>query len=316
MYLLEIQRGCPRKCRFCFLGHAYLPPRFMPFEVVKKHIKNGSSTSKSIGFVGSAILSHPEIEDILSYAGGFFEKFSFSSMGLSELTKKPDLLKVMKKHHVKTITIAPETGKTLRRSINKDYRDEDIFMLLGMMEKEGMMTLKLYFMIGLPKETNEHVTEIKELIEEIHRRFKGSIRVTISIFVPKFHTPLGAMPFPKKKTIHEKLKILRGINLKRVHLNLPSYHHAQIEALSARGDEAFGMALYKKVFFREPLKKHVDTEKLLRDISYLEHAADTHPVKTGVNKSFLERERHKYFNQRLTPVCQPEFCRLCGVCKS
>ena len=316
MHLVEIQRGCPRKCRFCLLGHAYLPPRFVPYEVLKDIIAYGKKYSHSIGFVGSAILSHPEIMDILFFAEKHFERFSFSSMGLTELLKNPNLISIMKRKGVKTITIAPETGKSLRKSINKAYSDEEIFNILELMEREGIMTLKLYFMIGLPKENTHHILEIKELIEEIHRNFKGSIRVTISIFVPKFHTPLQSYTFSQKKEISEKLKILRNIRLKRVHLSLPSFHHARIEALSARGDEKFGLALYRKVLYKEPLKKHIDLEKYLYDTSYIQEAITKHPVKTGATPTFLKRELQKYFKDRLTPLCQPDFCRLCGICKS
>ena len=316
MHLVEIQRGCPRKCRFCLLGHAYLPPRFVPFDVLKDIVKHGAKHSPSIGFVGSAILSHPQIMDILSFADRYFERFSFSSMGLSELVNNPELLSILKRKGAKTITIAPETGQSLRKSINKPYTDEEIFTLLHHMEKEGLMTLKLYFMIGLPEERIEHIVEIKNLIEEIHKNFKGIIRITISIFVPKFHTPLQDSPFSQKKDISEKLRIIRSINLKRVHINLPSFHHAKIETLSARGDEELGLALYRKVFHKEPLKMHINSDKYLYDISYIEKAIKTHPVRTGATNTFIQRERQKYSKQRLTPSCQPDFCRLCGICRN
>lgn len=316
MHLIEIQRGCPRKCRFCLLGHTYLPPRFVPFDTLKDLINAGKNSFNSIGFVGSAILSHPEIMDILNFAARYFERFSFSSMGLLELVKNPALFKIMKQKGVKTITIAPETGKSLRKSINKDYDDAEILELVHIMEKEGFMSLKLYFMIGLPRETPENVFEIVELLNTIQKNFKGSIRVTVSIFIPKFHTPLQDVVFSDKKDIKEKLKILRSIKLKRVHINLPSFYHAKIEALSARGDENFGLALYKKVFLGEPLKRNIMPEKYLYDKDFIEKLVKTHPVKIGTTETFIKREKQKYLNGRLTPICQPDFCRLCGICKT
>ncbi len=316
MFLLEIQRGCPKKCRFCFLGHAYLPPRFMPFETIKEFLLKGKGKTKTVGFVGSAILSHPQIEDILKESLNIYNHISFSSMGLSEIIKKPHLMGIFKRGGVKTITIAPETGKNLRRKINKPYTDEDIYLLLKLMEECDIMSLKLYFMIGLPEETLEDIVQINHLLSNIVSFFKGSIKVTISIFVPKFNTPLAKKPFVKEKEIREKIKILKQISRKkRLHMQLPSYHHAKIETILARGDEEVGMALYRKVFYGESLRKNIDPEKYLFDNSYIEKASALHPVDTGVNKTFMEKELKNYHNAKLTPECQPEFCKLCGLCK-
>ncbi len=315
MFLLEIQRGCPKKCRFCLLGHAYLPPRFMPEDVVKTILHKGKARAQTAGFVGSAILSHPRITEILEETLRIYKKMSFSSMGLKDILKKPHLINLFKKGGVKTVTIAPETGKTLRKKINKPYLDEDIYFLVELLQKHKIMSLKLYFIIGLPEETPENVEEIRQLLEKILMIYRGSVKVTVSIFVPKFHTPLASKQFAEEKDIRKKLKILKGLSSKkRLHLRLPSYHHAKVEVLLARGDEEIGMALYRKVYSGESIRKNINFETYLFDTSKIAQLVSTHPVNIGVTNSFIKREIAKYHNARLTPECKPEYCRLCGLC--
>lgn len=315
MFLIEIQRGCPSKCRFCFLGHSYLPPRFMPQNVIKYLLKHGERHTKNMGFVGSAILSHPDIREILEDTLSIYTSISFSSMSLYDLISKPYLIPLLKKGGVKTITVAPETGPQLRKKINKPYKDEEIYQLIDLIQKHKIMSLKLYFMIGLPEEEVTNIEEIISILEKVLKIYKGSVKVTISIFVPKFHTPLADTKFANEREIKEKIKILKKLSpKKRLHLQLPSYHHAKREALLARADERVGIALYKKVYLHESIRQNIDIDEYLFSQSTISKLILKHPVNTGVKKVFMEQEYNKYHKAIITPQCKPKFCRLCGLC--
>src|SRR6187399_283539 len=153
-FLIEVVRGCANLCRFCWAGYNYLPVRAFPTDRILELAAAARKYSSRAGLVSIALCDHPDIEDILTQLVDMGYSISPASLRLDDLT--PTLLDLLRKSGERTITIAPETGSDrLRRVINKTVTNDEILAAANMIFESGFENLKLYFMIGLPTETDE-----------------------------------------------------------------------------------------------------------------------------------------------------------------
>ncbi|MBU4484853.1 B12-binding domain-containing radical SAM protein [bacterium] len=234
MHLVEIQRGCPWKCKFCVTATCYHPPRNYDFKDVAMAIDFGLAFKKRIGLIGPDVLGHPQIEEIVKYIKSKGATFSPASIRTERLLQKPQLVPLAVEGSNKTLTLAPEAGsERLRFFINKKTKDNDFVEAATMLINEGTNQLKLYFMIGLPSEVMDDILSIPELVSKIRNSIKKKFRLIIKInpFIPKPGTP-----FEKSKMINEKdfkntSKILRKeINkISNVKLEIETYANARLE---------------------------------------------------------------------------------------
>jgi radical SAM superfamily enzyme YgiQ (UPF0313 family) len=199
MHLAEVTRGCGRHCRFCMAGYIYLPPRNLSARGGQTQAKEADERCGKIGLVGSALSDYPAIDDLCASIEG---SLSVSSLRADSL--KPALIERLAKSGHRTIAIAPEAGsERLRKVINKGVTEQDILRAADMIFGAGIPNLKLYFIIGLPTETQEDIDAIVALAEKVHEvhlrhaRPAGRIgRITLSVnsFVPKPFTPFQWEP--------------------------------------------------------------------------------------------------------------------------
>jgi len=328
-YLIEVGRGCPHGCRFCSAGFIYRPPRFRPISLLQQNMTRGLETTKSIGLVGAAVSDLPHIEKLCTNFEGEDIQISFSSLRADRLT--PGLLKALKKGNVKTAAIAPEVGsERMRKVVNKGIGAEDILQAATALVENGIPNLKLYFMIGLPTETEADIEAIIKLCKQIKHRFLsssrarkhiGQITVSLNSFVPKPFTPFQWVAMEEIKHLKTKIKKIKK-ELKKVpnmRLNADVPRWAYIQALFSRGDrkiaDILSMAHLKKGNWAQTLKSvpinpdfYVLRERKLDELfpwDFIDH---------GIKKSFLKQEYQRALNARTTPVCQVETCSACGVC--
>ena len=225
MYLVEIMRGCPWNCRFCLVGNFFGPLRKKSVPQVREEIAEGKKVAEKIGIIGPSLSDYPNIGEILCIEGVQFSITSLRASGRSA-----ELIGLLKGH--KSVSIAPEAGtERLRRAINKQLTEQDIVTASGLLFDCGIETLRLYFMIGLPTETDEDIDGIIDLAGKVRAlNKKAGIVLSVSTFVPKPFTPFQWHPMERldsaKKKIRQIKKSLGPKGIKVFH-DVPKYAHMQ-----------------------------------------------------------------------------------------
>jgi radical SAM superfamily enzyme YgiQ (UPF0313 family) len=225
MYLVEIMRGCPWNCRFCLVGNFFGPLRKKGVPQVREEIEEGKKVAEKIGIIGPSLSDYPNIGEILCIEGVQFSITSLRASGRSA-----ELIGLLKGH--KSVSIAPEAGtERLRRAINKQVTEQDIVTTAGLLFDCGIETLRLYFMIGLPTETEQDIVGIIDLAGKVRAlNKKAGIVLSVSTFVPKPFTPFQWHQMERldsaKKKIRQIKKSLEPKGIKVLH-DVPKYAHMQ-----------------------------------------------------------------------------------------
>lgn len=246
MFLVEVSRGCPRGCRFCSSGFIYGAFRQQPFDSVVALIDLGLAHRAKIGLVGAAVSDYAEIGRLCRYIVEKGAKVSVSSLRIDRID--PGMLDALIASGHKTISLAPEGGsQRMRDAIRKNLTEAQILSACDMLISRDILNLKLYFIIGLPGETEDDLDEMIRLIETIRERViergrankrLGEISVSVNPFIPKPFTPFqwcGMEPLP---SLERKVKLLEGRlrRLSNVKLKVESLRGSYLQALLSRGD--------------------------------------------------------------------------------
>jgi radical SAM superfamily enzyme YgiQ (UPF0313 family) len=251
--LIEVVRGCANLCRFCWAGYNYLPVRAFPTERILQIAKQARAHSSRAGLVSIALCDHPDIEQILTGLVEMGYSISPASLRLDDLT--PTILKLLRQSGERSITIAPETGSDrLRRVINKTVTNDEILHAADMIFEHGFDNLKLYFMVGLPTETDDDLLAIRDLTLELrdvmlrHARPRGQLgRIVGSVnpLVPKPGTAYQWLPMEMDGVIERKLKRMRTLmaDIDNVYFNMKSERHSFYQALLSLGDRRVASAI-------------------------------------------------------------------------
>ena len=245
-FLVEVVRGCANLCRFCWAGYNYLPVRAFPTERILQLAREARTHSSRVGLVSIALCDHPDIERILANLLEMGYAISPASLRLDDLTQS--IVQVLKESGERTITIAPETGSDrLRRVINKTVTNDEILDRADLIFANGIENLKLYYMIGLPTETDEDLVAIRDLTLQIRDRMMKYARVkgqvgriigSVNPLIPKPGTAYQWIPMEDPTVIDRKIKRLRTLtaDIDNVYFNIKSERHSYFQALLSLGD--------------------------------------------------------------------------------
>ena len=252
-FLIEVVRGCANLCRFCWAGYNYLPVRAFPADRILALAKAAKPYSDKAGLVSIALCDHPKIEEILDGLKDLGYSISPASLRLDDLT--PGIVRRLKESGEKSLTIAPETGSDrLRRVINKTVTNDEILAAADMIFAEGIENLKLYFMIGLPTETDEDLEAIRDLTLQLHERMLvharergriGRIIASVNPLVPKPGTAYQWLPMDRPDVVDRKIKRMRELTagVDNVYFNIKSERHSFYQALMSLGDRRVAPAI-------------------------------------------------------------------------
>ena len=252
-FLVEVVRGCANLCRFCWAGYNYLPVRAFPTERILQLAEAARRHANRVGLVSIALCDHPDIEHILTRLNEMGYAISPASLRLDDLTET--IVRLLRESGERTITIAPETGSDrLRRVINKTVTNDEILDRAELIFASGIENLKLYYMIGLPTETDEDLVAIRDLTLQIrermlnHARARGQIgRIVGSVnpLIPKPGTAYQWLPMEDPAVVERKIKRLRSLmaDIDNVYFNIKSERHSYYQALLSLGDRRVAPAI-------------------------------------------------------------------------
>ncbi|MCP3678344.1 MAG: radical SAM protein, partial [Deltaproteobacteria bacterium] len=208
-FLLEVERGCGRGCRFCAAGFVYLPMRERGAGEVQESIARGGKITGKVGLVGAAVSEYGGLKDIVRSAVDGGSRITLSSLRMDALDG--ELLDLLKIGGYRTITVAPEAGsQRLRDVINKGISDVEIMDTVSRVKEAGFTKMKLYFLVGLPTEGPEDIEAIIDLTRRVRSTLKrGEISLSVNPFIPKPWTPFQWAPYENTKILEGKLSAIK-----------------------------------------------------------------------------------------------------------
>jgi len=252
-FLIEVVRGCANLCRFCWAGYNYLPVRAFPADRILELARQAKRYSSRAGLVSIALCDHPEIERILTGLLEMGYSISPASLRMDDLTDP--IVRLLRQSGERSITIAPEAGSDrLRRVINKTVTNAEILDRADVIFRNGIENLKLYYMIGLPTETDEDLVAIRDLTVQMreimlkHGRDRGNLgRIVGSVnpLIPKPGTAYQWLPMEDPAITDRKGKRLRALlaGIDNVYFNIKSERHSYYQALLSLGDRRVAPAI-------------------------------------------------------------------------
>ncbi len=250
MYLVEVNRGCPRRCLFCAAGHLYAPVRFRRLDDLAPALDRGLARKNRIGLVGTAVSDHPELLAICRYILDRGGKVGIGSLRADRIDAP--MVSILVESGIETVALAPEAGsERLRAAVCKDLSDRKIIEAALSLLAGGILQLRLYFMVGLPTEQETDIDAIIDLVKKIQHEAlfrtegrKKFRRITLSInqFIPKPRTPFERHPLADiaevARKIHKVVSAFRRDKQISVIHDVPKWNYVQ--ALLALGDRRVG----------------------------------------------------------------------------
>ncbi|WP_061214443.1 TIGR03960 family B12-binding radical SAM protein [Syntrophomonas wolfei] len=340
--VLEVMRGCQRGCRFCHAGIVYRPVRERSLEILENQARRQLQNTgyEEISLASLSSLDYSGIDPLLkALVGNYGEKgIGVSLPSLRVDAFSIDLANEVQKVRKTTLTLAPEAGtQRLRDIINKNVSEEQLLEAVEAAFKSGWLSLKLYFMIGLPGEREEDLEGIIEILQKVkyigdkYSRRPVEIRASLASFVPKAHTPFQWRPQNTMAELDSKQQFLSRRRRKRIKLSFHDSRTSYLEGAIARGDRRLAPVIY--LAWQKGCKFDAWSEYFNFDCwqdAFRECAVDPEfytgrqrpyeedfPwdfIDIGVSKDFLQEEDQKAEEGLTTADCRQEGCSDCGIC--
>ncbi|MFQ5997125.1 MAG: TIGR03960 family B12-binding radical SAM protein, partial [Dehalococcoidales bacterium] len=337
---IEIQRGCSRGCRFCQAGIIYRPVRERPKEEV---LPTAGELIRHCGYDEVSLVSlntsdYAGIDELVTSLAQHYPNLALSLPSLRIGSFSVRLMSSLPARSKTGLTFAPEAGsERLRKIINKNTSEDELLETAAIAFDRGWTSLKLYFMLGLPTETDDDVEGIIQLVNKVRslgRKISDrtpQLRISASTFVPKPHTPfqwVAQEDEPQLNAKHELLK--QGLRRRGTKLSWPDPKLSLLEAALSRGDRRLGKVIYRawklgSIFdawnehFNYENWRRAFAESRLEPSFYaqrqraLDELLPWAHINVGVTPAFLKREFQRAMKGGETPDCRHNSCNVCGL---
>jgi len=329
LFLAELGRGCSRGCRFCAAGFVYRPPRLWKAESILAALAERPEGIQRVGLLGMEMARGEDLARIADYLLREGCALSFSSLRADAISG--ELCRLLAESKLKSAAIAPDGGsERLRRVINKGINEQDVLCAAEALARAGINHLKLYFMIGLPTETEDDLAELLTLTDKVRKTLLGvgrekghlgNITLSVNSFVPKAWTPFQFHGFAPLTTLKNSIKFLRkGVSgMANTRLVVDQPVNAFYQAVLARGDRKVGMALYQMLQgqqnWRQTMKScGIDPEDYAMRLRGEEELFPWEIIDHGIDRRYLWTEYQKALGEKSTIACDTSQCKRCGVC--